>query len=238
MKIAVLLTARAGSKSVPNKNLYRLNNIPLYLYNVSYAIECNTIQRIYISTDSEEIINDCRKSKHDKLKLIVRPAALCQDDSSHYDTIIHGLNEIEKIEGQLDMLVVLLGNAPHAYPEDLTKAIQGLITCSKSYDSCMSVSKMNMFNPFRAVHQLENGSVVPVVNPKIANFLANRKNQNDKDCFGDIYFFNGGFWICKRETLLKNDGEFVFPWLGKRIMPYFQPDGLQEVDAEWQLKLL
>jgi len=238
MKIAALLTARAGSKSVPNKNLYPFNGKPLYLYNVAHALAIPSIEKLYISTNLPEIIQACQKTQNEKLRLIIRPETLCQDSSSHHHAILHGLEQIEKDIGQVDILIVLLGNTPHAYTEDLDKAIQGFITCFDNYDSCMSVSKMNCFNPFRAFHQLDNGTIVPIIDSRITNFLANRKNQNDKDAYGDIYYFTGSFWIIKRETLIKNDGKSVFSWLGNRIMPYIQPEGYMEIDAFWQLKLL
>lgn len=233
-----LQTARAGSKSVPNKNLYKLNGVPLYVYNVKHALASVIIQKLYISTDCEDIIKACQNSANEKLKVIVRPASLCQDNSSHYDAIMHGLETIEKENGQLDILVILLGNTPYAYNRDLDVAIKGFLNCYEKYDSCMSVSKFNMFNPFRSFHQLDEGGVVPIIDERITSFLSNRKNKNDKDAFGDIFFFNGSFWICKRETLVKNEGNSVFPWLGKRIMPFFQQDGIMEIDAEWQLNNL
>jgi hypothetical protein len=151
---------------------------------------------------------------------------------------MHGFEVIEKENGHVDFLVVLLGNTPHAYTTELDSAIDNFIFEQDRFDSCMSVSKFNMFNPYRAVHKLDNGTVVPIINPKITTFMSNRKSANDKDAFGDVYFFNGSFWIIKRETLFKNDGDFVFPWLGKRIMPFVQKDGYQEIDAEWQLRVL
>jgi N-acylneuraminate cytidylyltransferase len=238
VKIAALLTARADSKSVPDKNLYRLNNIPLYKHNIIHALKSKHIQCIYVTTDSKEIINDCNNLIGNKLKVIVRPKSLCTDYSSHYDAIMHGFNIMEKELGPIDILVVLLGNTPHAYTVDLDRAIDEFFIGFDKYDSCMSVGLFNQFNPYRAFHQYPTGELKPVINPKVADFMTFRKNQNDKNAFGDVYFFNGSFWILKRQSLVDNNGENIFPWLGKRIMPYVQPSEYQEVDAKWQLKLL
>lgn len=239
-KIMALQTARAGSKSVPDKNLYKLNNIPLYAYNVRNAVASKFIEKLYISTDSQEIINTCQKTKNDKIKLIVRPPELCQDTSHHYDAIIHGLNEIEKENGKIDILVVLLGNTPYAYTKDLDDAIDNFIF-QDYYDSCMSVSTFNMFNPFRAFHKFDGTTIKPFVTQFIANQFLNQhgnKQLNDKNGYGDIYFFNGSFWIIKRETLLRNDGDSVFTWLGNKILPYEQREGIMEIDVSWQLDTL
>ena len=238
MNIVALQTVRAGSKSVPNKNLYMYDYAPMFMHNIIQASICKFIKDTYISTDIEDILN-YRHGYERLYKTIKRPTKLCQDNSSHLETILHGLFEIEQDrQEKVDILVVLLGNTPHAHEADLSNAIERFVQDFDKYDSCMSVGKFSMFNPFRAFHMLEDGSLTSVINPKIADFLAKNKNQNDKNCFGDIYFFNGSFWILKRETLIEHNGDNVFPWIGNRIMPYGQPSVYQEIDAEWQLKLL
>lgn len=238
MKIAALLTARNGSKSVPNKNLYLKDDIPLYQWNVQFAEKSKYIQKVYITTDIPEIFSSKEQGIF-KAEVIKRPAKLCQDNSSHHETILHGLEIIEDELGSLDYLVVLLGNAPFAFTDDLDKAIQLFHEARDKYDSCQSVGIFNQFNPFRSFHKLNStGELKPIINPSITKFLQNKKNSNDKNAFGDIYFFNGAFWIMKVETLRKADGDSVFPWLGQRILPYVQDSKYQEVDAPWQLQLL
>lgn len=240
MKIAALLTARNGSKSVINKNLYIYNNMPLYEWNVRYTEKSIYIKKIYISTDIPSIIQayeDQTFSK--KVELIVRPEYLCTDDSSHYDTIIHGFNIIEEDIGKIDYLVVLLGNAPWAFTKDVDSAISLLDGAGDKFDSCQSVSKFNHFNPFRSFRiTKETGELTPIIDHNMMSFLQKKNNINDKHAFGNTYYFNGGFWIIKRHTLLKNNGNSVFSWLGQSIMPYIQEEGLQEIDAPYQLKYL
>jgi hypothetical protein len=93
-----------------------------------------------------------------------------------------------------------------------------------------------MFNPFRA-YEIRNGCLTTIVPQGLIQEKAKMKNINDKDSAGDIYFFNGSFWICRRETLVKNEGLLPFPWLGTRIRALVQED-VMEIDAEWQLKCL
>jgi len=238
LNVVALQTARAGSKSVKDKNLIVYGNHPMFLHNVIQAYHCSVIDRVYISTDIPSILG-YNYGHEEKYKVIKRPAILCKDNSSHLDTMIRGVIAIEKdLMEQIDVVVVLLGNTPHASTGDLTRAITQFKDKFDEFDSCMSVGKYNMFNPFRAFHTLSDGSLTPIVNHATADFLANRKNQNDKDCFGDTYFFNGSFWILKRKTLMNHTGRSVFPWLGDKILPYEQPAYCQEIDAEWQLDAL
>lgn len=230
MRIVALQTARECSKSVIDKNMYPYNGKPLYEHNISHAQNCKLINDVYITTDCQRII-DAKKAK-----IIRRPAFLCKDTSSHYNTIIHGLNKIEADTGKVDILIVLLGNTPHAYTEDLTMAILNFTKSENfdKFDSCMSVAKYPMFNPYRSFEKLTNGNIVSIVDHKATN----RQNVNDKNAFNDTYFFTGSFWIIKRETLIKNNGKSVFSWLGNRIMPFEQIPLYQELDASWQINLL
>ena len=91
-----------------------------------------------------------------------------------------------------------------------------------------------MFNPYRALTKSQkNNLLTPVVQHVEAS-----RSVNDKDFFGDNYFFNGGFWAIRRETFLANSGSFVFSWLGDSIGFVEQDPIYQELDAEWQLQLV
>ena len=54
MKNIALIPARSGSKRVKNKNIKKLDNIPLINYTIQSAISCNLFDRIIVVTDSIE----------------------------------------------------------------------------------------------------------------------------------------------------------------------------------------
>jgi len=231
MNIYALQTARNGSKSVPNKNLLEIGGKPLYKWNYDYAkkLEPTLIQKTFISTDIPEILN-----KHNNS--FKRPAHLCKCDSSHYETILHGLFTIENIiQKKVDILVILLGNNRGAYPVDLSTGIQSLKN-NVGYDSAMSVGKFNMFNPYRAYKIKEPSKSLETYIDQ--NQYPDINNLNDKDAYGDVHFFNGSFWICRRECILKNKGLEPFSWLGDSIMPIVQDSKIMELDAPWQTPII
>ena len=111
----------------------------------------------------------------------------------------------------------------------LTQAIHML----EDYDSVVSVSRFNMFNPFRAMQ---------IHNDQLETFIPQQQivtdtQANDKNSAGDIYYCNGNFWISKRDVIFENDNNLPFQWLGKRIRPYVQ-DVFLELDAPWQQNYL
>ena len=54
MVIDCIIPARAGSKSIPNKNISLLGRYPLLAYAIAAAKLSRKINNIYVSTDSEE----------------------------------------------------------------------------------------------------------------------------------------------------------------------------------------
>jgi len=231
LNIFALQTARAGSKSVPDKNIMIVDGKPLYQHNFDYAKKSKYIEQVFISTDSS-FIYDNTPSEH----IIKRPENLCTDSAKHEDAMRHGIQYIENKTGKIvDYLVVLLGNSKGAYTEDLDKAIKFLIE-NPSYDSCESVSVFNMFNPYRAF-KIENQTIQTVMDQQTIKAQKNL-NINDKNSAGDIYFFNGSFFISKREAIINSNGMLPFTWMGNKIYPFVQNEPLMEVDAQWQTKLL
>jgi CMP-N-acetylneuraminic acid synthetase len=233
MNIYALQTARAGSKSVPNKNIMNIKGMPLYLHNALYALDSSKIEDVFISTDYDSI--DEAKEKYG-YKVIRRPDELCQDQSSHQEVMIHGMNEIEKrTNKECDILVVLFGNTLGARTEDLDAGIEMLLN-DPSLDSVQAVSEYTMFNPFRAF-KIVDDKLETIVDQEFIKNNVKGKLSNDRNAAGKVYFMNGSFWIIRKKTLMDNNGHLPFSFLGKNIGAYVQ-DTLMELDAPWQIKFL
>ena len=52
MKVVVIIPARSGSKSLPNKNILPLNGKPLLSCSVDYGLKSNIVHKVVVSTDS------------------------------------------------------------------------------------------------------------------------------------------------------------------------------------------
>jgi CMP-N,N'-diacetyllegionaminic acid synthase len=238
--VAALQTAKAGSKGVPNKNTMEIDGKPLYLHNVLNALEsCYIGDKVYVTTDDESIIKNASKYKYVP---ILRPNFLCGDSSSHHLTIKHGLLAIEKhyftcnVNNKIDILVILLGNNRSAYTKDIDAGIKKLLE-NDYLDSCISVSKYNMFNPFRA-YKINDDFMLETVVPQEVIKGQGSGDTNLRNAFGDSYFFNGSFWICRRQTIINNRGLLPFPWLGHYIGFIVQEEGVMEIDAPWQVDVI
>ena len=60
-KILAVVSARAGSKGVPNKNIKKINNIPLIAYCLKTIIKIKDLDKIIVSSDSKKILNIASK---------------------------------------------------------------------------------------------------------------------------------------------------------------------------------
>lgn len=227
LKFCFLQTARAGSKSVEHKNILKVGAIPLYEHNIRMALGFKDSLGVYITTDCDYIKSNAPSGA----KIIDRPRELCQDDSSHQETMQHGLLHIEKELGhKLDAVFILLGNSVPKSKKDMENALE-ILRKDEKIDSVICLSKFNMFNPYRCF-RLEGNRVKPF----IKKGLVGAQDISDKNAMGDFYYYNGGFQLCRRSSIL-GDGSLVYPWLGENVHSMVQ-DFTMEVDATWQLDIL
>ena len=238
MKICALQTVSANSTSVSNKNILpdEETGTPLFLSNILYANQVDLINETYIITNYEWLIK-ARTKKYRAIREDWSKYDL-KKRNHHYECIMQGLSYIEDEQGKIDYLVILLGNNRSAFPNDLKRSI--LMLVESSYDSCMSVSRYNMFHPYRAFRITKQTVSAPYevtnwVDPRV---IRDYPCANDKDSFESAYFFNGSFWIVKRDVLVANNGIPPYTWLGNNIMPYVQDEGVMELDAGWQLPVV
>ena len=96
--IIAIIPARSGSKSVKDKNIALLSGYPLIAYSIVAAKKSELIDRIIISTDSEE---------YQKIALqygaevpFLRPTEYSTDTSTDRDFLIHAMNWLEENERQ------------------------------------------------------------------------------------------------------------------------------------------
>lgn len=116
-----IVTARSGSKRLPNKNILDLAGKPLMVWSIDAAFDCPAIERVVVSTDSEEYRQISIAAGADCPWL--RPAALSADSTSSADVVSHVLDmlgsDIERYAG----LVLLQPTSPMRTAEDILGAI-------------------------------------------------------------------------------------------------------------------
>ena len=79
-EVYAIIPARSGSKGVPNKNIMNLGGYPLIAYSIAVAKKCSTIDRVIVSTDSEEYASIALK--YGAEVPFLRPSDISNDSST------------------------------------------------------------------------------------------------------------------------------------------------------------
>mgnify|MGYP001052722588 FL=1 len=121
-KVLAVITARGGSKGLPGKNIKELNGKPLIAWTIEQVKDSRLIDRLVISTDSQEIANVSESYGADVPEL--RPDALATDAASSMDVLEYTIKREEE-QGRIYEYVMLLEpTSPLRKKEDLDNIIK------------------------------------------------------------------------------------------------------------------
>ncbi len=228
MKIIAVIPARSGSKGLPNKNIKELAGKPLIAYSIMAAQKTKLIDRIIVSTDSEEYASLAIEYKAEVPFL--RPAELAGDSSTDYDFVKHLLDWLAKNEGNTpDYIIHLRPTTPLRDPSILNNAMEKFMNNTEA-TSLRSAHEM----PETAYKQFElEGKYFKTI--CTGSFDLDDAN-NSRQSFPKTYTPNGYVDILRTSHILENHLLH-----GNRVMGYVT-DFTIEVDTvddfeflEWQI---
>ena len=229
--IISLLTGRKGSKGFPNKHFCKILGKKLAYYPMEASVKCKDIDKHYISTDDERLMNMAEKLN---IEVIKRPSYLCEDKSLSVDVFKHGYNVIRELNNgeDIEILILFMCNAPMITAEIVSYGIK-VLKGNLDYDSAVTVSRYNMWSPLRARKIGGNGLLEPFIKHEYLGDVINF--SCDRDSQGDVWFADMGVSIV-RSRCIKNveNGILPQPWMGQKIFPIKQDGGL-DVDYELQI---
>lgn len=123
LQMLALIPARGGSKRLPNKNILPLNGKPLIQHTLEVAVASKYIDRVILSTESEDIQDVARNVSGVDIPF-TRPAHLAEDLTQAIDVHMHVFNWLEEHEGLLlEDICILLPTSPLRLSSDIDKAI-------------------------------------------------------------------------------------------------------------------
>ncbi|MEN9965988.1 MAG: hypothetical protein RL416_145 [Pseudomonadota bacterium] len=140
MSITAVIPARGGSKGLPGKNIRIINGKPLIVWSIEQALACQKVQRVLVSTDSEEIAHIAKSAGAEVPEL--RPAILAQDTTPTEPVLAHAIQNWCDVEE--DHVVLLLQpTSPLRLPLSIDNAINTFY--NQKADSLASVSDNHSF---------------------------------------------------------------------------------------------
>ncbi len=231
--VCALMIGRAGSSGFPGKNVMPVMGRPLAAYSLLAARASQHVQRLYVSTDSPEIMEI---GKQFGAEHIERPPALATRQALGEDAFAHGYREIARrlaTEGkQVELMVLLFANAATITGELIDEGIVALRRDPK-LDSAVTTSVYNMWSPLRARKVGADGCLHPFV--PFETFGDPRTLNCDRDSQGDVYFADMSVSIVRPHCLEHmEDGLLPQKWMGQHIYPIRSWGGC-DIDYEWQV---
>lgn len=124
MALLAVIPARGGSKGLPRKNILPLAGIPLIEHSIRLAKMCPEIDRLVVSTDSQEIANVALAAGAEVPYL--RPPELAEDDTPIFPVLRHVLTTLDPENTEYDYLLSLEPTSPGRTPQDVTTALRRL----------------------------------------------------------------------------------------------------------------
>ena len=175
----VIIPARRGSKRVPNKNIKLLNKKPLVAHSIEYSLNFFSKNRIWINSDSQEILNigksygiNCYKRKNE----------LAKDDSKTIDVL---KDQLKNIYVDFKYVVLLQPTTP-LRPDDLFKMAIDILNSNK-INSLFTVSPLE-----KKFGKLEKNKFEPI------NYNFGQRSQD----LNELFFENGLLYITSKDLIL------------------------------------
>jgi N-acylneuraminate cytidylyltransferase len=163
MKVVAFIFARGGSKGLPGKNIRSLGGKPLIAWSIEHALSVKRIERIIVSTDSDDIAEVARN--YGAEVPFKRPDELARDDSPEWLAWRHALCYLQETSGSLPTAMVSIPTtAPLRLPIDIEN-------CLDQYekggaDIVITVSDAHHSPYFNMVKEQLDGTVRLVIPPQ------------------------------------------------------------------------
>jgi CMP-N-acetylneuraminic acid synthetase len=189
-----LVPARGGSKGVPRKNVRPLHGHTLLEYAARAARESGVVDRVVLSTDSNEIA-DAGRSAGLEVPFI-RPAALGADDTPMVAVVQHALAELARVGWQPEIVVLLQPTSPLRRPQHVRDAVN--LLRDSGADAVVTVIEVPRHLSPDYVMRIDEGRLKP--------FLEHGGRVTRRQDARRAYSRDGTVYAFRRETLEKSGG--------------------------------
>lgn len=135
MEVLAIIPARSGSKGVLNKNITNVAGHPLLAWSVAAAKQSSLINRVIVSTDSEEYAKIA--NLYGAETPFLRPTELAQDSSIDRQFLIHALNWLKTNDAYFpDVIVLLRPTSPLRNPHLVDEGIRLFLSTPGATSLC------------------------------------------------------------------------------------------------------
>ena len=211
MRVLGIITARAGSKGIPGKNLKLLGGRPLIDYTIDAAND-TPLDRLILSTEDEKIADVARQLGCEVP--FMRPAELARDETPHLPVIVHAVQWMRDHANYVpDIVLTLQPTSPLRSSADIAAALR-MLELSDA-DSVVSVNAVAAHaHPMRMLRVGADGLATLFVTGDPV-----RKRVNRRQDLPQAYVMNGAVYACRTDVLLAGEPSLF----GDRVVAYPMP---------------
>lgn len=215
-QVVALIPARGGSKGVPKKNIQLIKRYPLIAYSIAAGVLSKCIDRVIVSTDSEEIAQIALRFGAEVP--FIRPAEYAMDSSGDIGFVEHAICYMYGNEGIIpEYLVHLRPTTPFRKAEIIDRAI---MDCKKQKD-CSSLRSAHKASESPYKWFLKSDGYFRSIQKDMDNDTANTARQR----FPDVYIPDGYVDVLRSSYVIQNNKLH-----GDRMMAFESPDCM-EIDT-------
>lgn len=192
LNILGIIPARGGSKSIPRKNITKINGHPLIAYTIAEALKSKLITHLIVSSDDDEI--RAISEQYGCSAPFRRPKYLSNDKAKSVDCDLHATRYMEKkLKIKFDFVIELMCTNPFKISRDIDSVLK--LQIKTNADSVIGVVKLYDHHPLR---------IKKIVKGRIENFVSNLREVPEsrrQDLKPDAYIRNGSIYSMRRDML-------------------------------------
>jgi CMP-N,N'-diacetyllegionaminic acid synthase len=194
---------------------------PLIAHTIQAALDAKLIDRVIVSTDSQEIA-DVARSFGAEVPFLRQPE-LAQDDTPGIEPILHAVRWLDDNDDyHPDYVMVLQPTSPLRTGKDIDAAVR--LARKQQADSVVSVCPVHE-HPYWMKRITDDGRLV--------DFLSSGCTYTTRQDLPPVYALNGAIYLVRREVLLEHKA-FYTDHSYAYIMP---PERSLDIDTPWDLYL-
>jgi CMP-N-acetylneuraminic acid synthetase len=221
VSVLAVVPARSGSKSLPHKNLLSFRGKPLLVHSVEHGLRARNVDRVIVSTDSEDYRSVARAAGAEAPFL--RPSAIAADHSTDVEVFAHALQWLDRQEGyRPDVVVHLRPTYPTRTVEDVENAV-ALLLANPAADSVRSVAPAP-HTPYKMWRLGDGGALRPLLEGPVSEAY-----NMPRQALPPIYLQNAAVDVV-RASIIREQGSMS----GARILAYVM-DQFHDIDDWSQL---
>ena len=158
-KILLIIPARGNSRRLKNKNILKIDGLPLVVRAAKEASKSKFVDELLVSSEAKYILDICKKNNINTLK---RPKKLSISSTEKQEVIVHAAKYFEKNYFKPEIVISLQCNSPEFNFRDLDNALvffEKKLHPNAKIKEVISINKNNIQNAcfriltFKAVFQ-------------------------------------------------------------------------------------